>query len=260
MRDHQNTMLNGRAHPTLRRNADASTDNRATPKHIAIVCDGSARWAHAHGVNIDVGHAIAADTVISRIADAFELGVQELTLYAFSTENWGRPADEITALLAMLAERIQRDTPLLHAQNLRVSFIGRRDRAGDALAQAMDDAERETRENDGMSVYVAFDYGGRDEILHAAERYQGGGEDAFAALMHAPEMRDPDLVIRTSGEQRLSNFLLWQAAYSELIFRPELWPDFGRGAFEECLAEYAARVRRFGGRESARAVIRSRSR
>jgi undecaprenyl diphosphate synthase len=151
----------------------------------------------------------------------------------------------------MLAKRIAADTPALHRQGVRVRFIGRRDRAGDRLACAMHASETLTAENERMRVYVAFDYGGRDEILAAAERYRGGGEEQFAALMHCPEMHDPDVVIRTSGEKRLSNFLLWQAAYSELVFCDELWPDFTRSAFEGCLAEYSERSRRFGGREAA---------
>jgi undecaprenyl diphosphate synthase len=217
-------------------------------RHVAIVSDGSARWAHAHGLSISDGHEAAADTVLARIADAIELGVQELTLYAFSTENWGRPSHEVDALLTMLARRIDADTPWLHARDVRVQFIGRRDRTGRALLGTIERAERLTRENSGIRVYVAFDYGGRDEIVTAAERYRGGGEAAFAKLLHAPQMRDPDVLIRTSGEQRLSNFLLWQAAYAELVFRDELWPDFGREAFEESLAQYATRKRRFGER------------
>jgi len=222
-------------------------------RYVAIVSDGSARWAQARGLTIKAGHNAAADTVLARIADAVELGIEELTLYAFSTENWGRPAEEVAALLAMLAKRIAADTPALHALGVRVRFIGRRDRAGEALASAMHASEQMTAGNAGLSVYVAFDYGGRDEIVSAAERYRGGGEEEFAKLMHCAEMHDPDLVIRTSGEKRLSNFLLWQAAYSELVFRDEPWPDFTRGALEECLAEYAARSRRFGGREAAAA-------
>jgi undecaprenyl diphosphate synthase len=222
----------------------------ARARHVAIVSDGSARWAHAHGLSIREGHEAAADTVIARIADAIELGIQELTLYAFSTENWQRPQSEVRALLGMLARRIAADTPTLHEREVRVRFIGRRDRAGDELASQMHASEGLTEGNDGLRVFVAFDYGGRDEILRAAERYTGGGEAAFAKLMSDDDMHDPDLVIRTSGEQRLSNFLLWQAAYSELVFRPELWPDFGREAFEECLVEYATRRRRFGGRNA----------
>jgi undecaprenyl diphosphate synthase len=229
-----------------------SEDARAHPpgraRYVAIVSDGNARWAQAHDLPISDGHEAAADTVIARIADAIDLGVEELTLYAFSTENWARPEGEIGGLLGVLARRIDADTPTLHAQGVRVRFIGRRDRAGDVLAGAMHGAERLTEENSGMRVYVAFDYGGRHEIVTAAARYRGGGEAEFAGLLHAPQMHDPDVVIRTSGERRLSNFLLWQAAYSELVFREELWPDFGRQAFEEALAEYAARQRRFGGR------------
>jgi undecaprenyl diphosphate synthase len=220
----------------------------ARARHVAIVSDGSARWAQARGLSIGEGHEAAADTVIARIADAAEFGIEELTVYAFSTENWTRPRAEVRALHAMLARRIEADTPALHEQRVRIAFIGRRDRAGEALASAMGRAEALTRENDGMRVYVAFDYGGRDEILRAAERYRGGGEAEFAALLHAPQMHDPDLLIRTSGERRLSNFLLWQAAYSELVFREEMWPEFGRQTLEEALAEYAARRRRFGGR------------
>jgi undecaprenyl diphosphate synthase len=219
-------------------------------RYVAVVSDGSARWAHAQGLSIGAGHDAAANTVLARIADAVELGIEELTLYAFSTENWARPQEEVAALLAMLAKRIAQDTPTLHAHGVRVRFIGRRDRAGEALESAMSSSEELTGGNLGLGVFVAFDYGGRDEIVSAAERYRGGGEAEFARLMHCAEMHDPDLVIRTSGEKRLSNFLLWQAAYSELVFRDELWPNFTRSAFEECLAEYTARSRRFGGRET----------
>jgi undecaprenyl diphosphate synthase len=218
------------------------------PRHVAIVSDGSARWAHARGLSIAAGHEAAADTVIARIGDAIALGIEELTLYAFSTENWSRPKEEVKELLGMLARRIAADAPGLHESDVRVRFIGRRDRAGAELSEQMGAAERLTAGNLGLRVYVAFDYGGRDEILKAALLYEGGGEEEFARLLYAAEMRDPDLVIRTSGEQRLSNFLLWQAAYSELVFRTELWPDFDREAFERCLSEYAERKRRFGGR------------
>jgi undecaprenyl diphosphate synthase len=227
----------------------ASGGHRA--RHVAIVSDGSGRWAQARGLHVSAGHEAAADAVLARIADGIDFGIDELTLYAFSTENWARPDDEVAALLVMLAGRIEMDTPELHAQGVRVRFIGRRDRAGEGLTSAMNWSEQMTARNTGLAVFVAFDYGGRDEIVRAAERYRGGGEAEFARLMHCTEMHDPDLVIRTSGEKRLSNFLLWQAAYSELVFRDELWPDFTRGAFEECLAEYAARSRRFGGREAA---------
>jgi undecaprenyl diphosphate synthase len=220
-------------------------------RRVAIVSDGSARWAQARGLAIADGHAAAADNVLARISDAIELGIRELTLYAFSTENWSRPQGEVDALLAMLAKRITADTPWLLERGVRVSFIGRRDRAGEALRSAIESAERITAEKGRIRVFVAFDYGGRDEIVKAAASYRGGGEEAFAALLGSAGMGDPDLVIRTSGEQRLSNFLLWQSAYSELVFRNEMWPEFGREALEECLAEYARRQRRFGARRAA---------
>jgi undecaprenyl diphosphate synthase len=221
------------------------------PRYVAIVSDGSARWAQARGLSIAEGHESAADTVLARISDAIELGITELTLYAFSTENWGRPDQEVHALLEMLARRIAQDTQSLHGRNVRVCFIGRRDRYGEQLASAIAAAERVTRQNSGMRVCVALDYGGRDEILDAALRYTGGGEHEFSRLLQCPEMHDPEVLIRTSGEQRLSNFLLWQAAYSELVFRQEMWPDFDRGCLEECLAEYRSRQRRFGTRAAA---------
>ncbi len=235
-------------------NGNGVPRSEGSPAHVAIVCDGSARWANARGLSIGDGHEAAADTVLERVGDAVALGLSQLTLYAFSTENWARPAGEVRALFGMLARRIALDTQALHAQQVRVRFIGRRERAGEELRAAIDDAERMTAQNVGLELYVAIDYGGRDEIVSAAARYEGGGEQAFAKLLSAPGTRDPDLLIRTSGEQRLSNFLLWQAAYSELMFRSELWPDFTREAFEQCLAEYARRKRRFGGRTAAAAL------
>jgi undecaprenyl diphosphate synthase len=231
--------------------AAASAAAAALPRYVAIVSDGSARWAEARGLSIGDGHEAAANTVLGRISDSCELGIQELTLYAFSTENWTRPREEIDELLAMLARRIAADTPRLHDLGVRIQFIGRRDRGGHELARQMELAEALTRENCVMTVYVAFDYGARDEILRAARLFRGGGEAEFRALLGTPGMHDPDLVIRTSGEQRLSNFLLWQAAYSELVFREELWPDFGRRALEGSLATYSYRNRRYGGRAGA---------
>ncbi len=219
-------------------------------RHVAIVSDGSARWAHARGLAIADGHTAAAENVLARISDAIELGIAQLSFYAFSTENWSRPAEEVDALLGMLAQRIVADTPWLAERGVRVSFIGRRDRAGEPLCAAIESAERITAAGEVIRVFVAFDYGGRDEIVKAAARYHGGGEEAFAALLGSAGMQDPDLVIRTSGEQRLSNFLLWQCAYAELVFRAEMWPEFGREAFEECLAEYSLRQRRFGARSA----------
>jgi undecaprenyl diphosphate synthase len=237
----------GRAATTLEAPTPPSSASERA-RYVAIVTDGSARWAHAHGLSISHGHEAAADTVIATIGNAIELGIEELTLYAFSTENWSRPDAEVRAVFEMLARRIAADTPRLHERDVRVRFIGRRDRAGEELVGHLERAENLTADNQGLHVQVALDYGGRDEIVSAARRFQGGSEEDFAKLLHAPGMHDPDLVIRTSGEQRISNFLLWQAAYSELVFRPELWPDFDLETLEECLKEYAERRRRFGGR------------
>lgn len=217
-------------------------------RYVAIITDGNGRWAAARGLPTIEGHRAGADVVKARLRDAVELGIRELTVYSFSTENWSRPAEEVAGLMRMFSERILGETPELRDEGVRMRFIGRRSGVADALLEQMDWAERETAANERITLYVAFNYGGRAEILDAAARYSGGGEDEFRSLLYAPEMHDPDLIIRTSGEQRTSNYLLWQGAYSELLFRDELWPDFGRDALEECLAEYARRQRRFGGR------------
>ena len=217
-------------------------------RYVAIITDGNGRWASERGLNTIEGHRAGADTVKARLMDAAELGVKELTVYSFSTENWSRPAEEVTALMRMFSQRIRDETPELRDEGVRMRFIGRRDRVSQALLDQMDWAEQETADNERITLFVAFDYGGRNEILDAAARYQGGGEEEFARLLYAPEMNDPDLVIRTSGEQRLSNYLLWQSAYSELVFSPELWPDFGRDQLVAALDEFAARERRYGGR------------
>ena len=217
-------------------------------RYVAIITDGNGRWASERGLNTIEGHRAGADTVKARLMDAAELGVKELTVYSFSTENWSRPAEEVTALMRMFSQRIRDETPELRDEGVRMRFIGRRDRVSQALLDQMDWAEQETADGELITLFVAFDYGGRNEILDAAARYQGGGEEEFARLLYAPEMNDPDLVIRTSGEQRLSNYLLWQSAYSELVFSPELWPDFGRDQLVAALDEFAARERRYGGR------------
>ena len=217
-------------------------------RYVAIITDGNGRWASARGLPTIEGHRAGADVVKARLRDAASLGVRELTVYSFSTENWSRPAEEVAGLMRMFSERILGETPELNAEGVRMRFIGRREGVSDALLEQMDWAEQETASNDLITLFVAFNYGGRAEILDAAERYTGGGEEAFRELLYAPEMHDPDLIIRTSGEQRTSNYLLWQGAYSELVFRDELWPDFTRESFEECLEEYARRQRRFGGR------------
>jgi undecaprenyl diphosphate synthase len=225
-----------------------SDENGAQARYVAIITDGNGRWAKEHGVSVAAGHNAGADTVKARLRDSAELGVKELTVYSFSTENWGRPASEVNALMRMLSRRIKGEAPELKAEGVRLRFIGRREGVSAALQRQMDWAERETADNDRITLFVAFNYGGRAEILDAARRFNGGEEADFRALLYAPDMHDPDLIIRTSGEQRLSNYLLWQSAYSELIFRDELWPDFSREAYAESLAEFASRRRRFGGR------------
>jgi undecaprenyl diphosphate synthase len=221
---------------------------RGAARYVAIITDGNGRWAQRRGLPVLEGHRAGADVVKARLRDAVEFGVEELTVYSFSTENWSRPAEEVSGLMQMFAHRIATETPELNEEGVRMRFIGRRERVAPTLVERMDWAEAETAENRRITLYVAFNYGGRAEIVDAAARYEGGGEDAFRKLLYAPEMHDPDLIIRTSGEQRMSNYLLWQSAYSELVFRDELWPDFTREAFRQTLDEYEGRQRRFGGR------------
>jgi undecaprenyl diphosphate synthase len=218
------------------------------PRYVAIITDGNGRWAAERGLPAIEGHRAGADVVKERLRDAARLGVEELTVFSFSTENWRRPRAEVEGLMAMFAERIDRETPELDAEGVRMRFVGRREGVAAELVERMDRAERVTAGNDRITLYVAFNYGGRAEIVDASRSFPGGSEDDFREHLYAPEMSDPDLLIRTSGERRLSNFLLWQCAYSELVFRDELWPDFGAVAFRACLEEYASRRRRFGGR------------
>jgi len=220
----------------------------ARARYVAIITDGNGRWAKRRKLPVVEGHRAGADTVKARLRDAVDLGVEELTVYSFSTENWSRPRAEVSALMRMLSQRIRAETPELRDEGVRMRFIGRRDGVSKRLQSQMDWAEEQTAQNDRITLFVAFNYGGRAEIVDAARRFAGESEEDFRALLYAPEMHDPDLIIRTSGEQRLSNYLLWQSAYSELVFRDELWPDFSREAFEASLEEFAARRRRFGGR------------
>ncbi len=217
-------------------------------RFVAIITDGNGRWAQQRGLPVIEGHQAGADVVKARLKDAVELGVRELTVYSFSTENWARPTAEVQGLMAMFAERIDRETPELDDEGVRMRFIGRRDRLEAGLLERMEWAEERTASNERITLFVAFDYGGRAEILDAARSFSGGDEHEFQRHLYAPEMHDPDLLIRTSGEQRISNYLLWQCAYSELVFREELWPDFTREAFEQSLEEFASRKRRFGAR------------
>jgi undecaprenyl diphosphate synthase len=220
----------------------------ASARYVAIITDGNGRWAQQRGLPVAAGHEAGADTVKARLRDAVDLGVRELTVYSFSTENWSRSPDEVAALMGMFSERILGETPELDAEGVRMRFIGRREGVEPELVQQMRWAEDKTAGNERITLFVAFNYGGRAEIVDAAKRFTGGDEADFAKLLYAPEMHDPDLVIRTSGEQRLSNYLLWQSAYSELHFTDVLWPDFSRADFEAALEAYEARGRRFGGR------------
>ena len=219
-----------------------------TPKYVAIITDGNGRWAQRRGLEPIEGHRAGADVVKARLRDAARLGIEELTVYSFSTENWTRPREEVEGLMAMFGQRIRDETPELHDEGVRMRFIGRRDGVSDELQEQMRWAEEMTDQNERITLFVAFNYGGRAEIIDAAARFQGGSEEDFGRLLYAPEMHDPDLLIRTSGEQRISSYLLWQCAYSEFVFRDELWPDFSTEAFEESLAEVEARQRRFGAR------------
>jgi len=217
-------------------------------RFVAIIADGNGRWARKAGLSVDAGHEAAADTLKARIADAAELGIEQLTVYAFSTENWSRPEREVNGLMQMFERRISIEAPVLDREGVRMRFVGRRERIPRALIEQMDRAEALTASNERMTLFIGFDYGGRAEIADAAERFDGSTEEEFRHCLYAPDMHDPELIIRTGGEQRLSNFLLWQAAYAELVFRDELWPDFGREALEESLQDLARRQRRFGGR------------
>jgi undecaprenyl diphosphate synthase len=210
--------------------------------------DGNARWAEARGLPVLAGHRQGAKALKRTVRHAVRHGVEELTVYAFSTENWSRPSDEVEGLMAMFAELIESETPELHEEGVRMVFIGRRDEVSAELREKMDWAEEHTRANDRMKLFVAFNYGGRAEIVDAAERYRGGGEEEFAKLLYVPDMSDPDLLIRTSGEQRVSNFLLWQTAYSELHFTDVLWPDFDEEHLVAALEDIRARERRYGAR------------
>jgi undecaprenyl diphosphate synthase len=226
----------------------AQTD-LARARYVAIITDGNGRWAQRRGLPALAGHEAGADTVKARLRDAVDLGIEELTVYSFSTENWTRPEAEVQGLMAMMGRRIEAETPELHEEGVRMRFVGRRsDPVPKALIERMRWAEDLTGKNTRITLFVAFNYGGRAEIVDAARTFTDGTEDDFRAHLYAPDMHDPDLVIRTSGERRTSNYLLWQTAYSEWVFRDELWPDFSREAFEQTLEEFSARHRRFGGR------------
>jgi undecaprenyl diphosphate synthase len=219
---------------------------------VAIIMDGNARWARKRGLPIAAGHRAGTKALRRTVEAAIDLGVDSLAVYAFSTENWNRPSDEVELLMEIFTETIERELPDLVRQGVRTRFIGRRDRAPEALRQRMAALEEETGENRRLNLWIAFDYGGRAELVEAANRAIAAGrevdEDTFASYLNAPDMPDPDLLIRTSGELRISNFLLWQLAYAELVFLDTLWPDFGEVELRAALDDYASRRRRFGGR------------
>jgi undecaprenyl diphosphate synthase len=224
-------------------------DANSRARYVAIITDGNGRWAQQRGLPVLAGHEAGADVVKARLRDAAVLGVDELTVYSFSTENWRRSDEEVAGLMAMFERRIELETPELHEEGVRMRFIGRRsDPVPPELVERMAWAEDLTAKNTRITLCVAFNYGGRAEIVDAARTFTGGTEEEFRSHLYAPDMHDPDLIIRTSGEQRTSNYLVWQGAYSELVFRDELWPDFTREAFEDSLAEFQSRKRRFGGR------------
>jgi undecaprenyl diphosphate synthase len=217
-------------------------------RYVAIIADGNKRWAATQGLTTAAGHSAAADTLKARVSDAIELGVEELAVYVFSTENWSRPAGEVSELMEMFSRRIALEAPALHRQGVRVRFLGRREGLSVELVEQMERMQSLTKANNRLMLFLAFNYGGRAEILSAAKSFDGGDEEDFRRCLYAPDMHDPEVIIRTGGEQRLSNYLLWQSAYSELVFRDELWPDFTRGALQESLSEFDERARRFGGR------------
>jgi undecaprenyl diphosphate synthase len=224
-------------------------------RSIAIIMDGNGRWARQRGLPVAAGHRAGTKALRRTVEAAIDLGVESVAVYAFSTENWTRPPDEVDALMEIFSETIDRELPDLAKQGVRVRFLGRRDRAPAELQEKMADMEAETAANERLDLWIAFDYGGRAELAEAARRLVDAGvppdeidEDTFARALYAPDLPDPDLLIRTSGELRISNFLLWQLAYAELVFVETLWPDFGERELQRALSEYANRRRRFGGR------------
>jgi undecaprenyl diphosphate synthase len=228
-------------------------DDRA--RTVAIIMDGNGRWAERQGLPVAEGHRAGTRALRRTVEAAIDLGVETLIVYAFSTENWSRPEGEVEDLMEIFGETIERELPDLAEQGVRVRFIGRRDRAPEALRARMDAMEDRTELNSRLGLWIAFDYGGRAELVEAARRCIADGlaaedidEAALAARLYAPELPEIDLLVRTSGEFRISNFMLWETAYAELVFTDTLWPDFGAGDLQQALAAFASRDRRFGGR------------
>lgn len=228
------------------------------PRHVAIIMDGNGRWAAARGLPRGEGHRRGVEALRRTVRAAGELGIDVLTIFSFSSENWSRPAAEVRELMGLLRRFIRHDLADLHRNNVRVRIVGEREGLDPEIGRLLVEAEELTRGNGGLTLVVAFNYGARQEIARAARRMadelaKGSmiardiDVDSFGRFLDAPDLPDPDLIIRTSGEQRLSNFLLWQCAYSELVFVQTYWPDFDRSALETALQEYSQRVRRFGG-------------
>jgi undecaprenyl diphosphate synthase len=222
---------------------------------VAIIMDGNGRWAEQRGLPVADGHRAGTKALRRTVEAAIDLGVRSLAVYAFSTENWARPSDEVEDLMEIFGETIDRELPDLAAQGVRTRFVGRRDRAPEELQAKMRELEATTGANDRLNLWIAFDYGGRAELVDAARALLADGiepadvdEELLRSHLYAPEMPDPDLLIRTSGELRISNFFLWQLAYAELVFVDTLWPDFGEEQLRSALEDYARRRRRFGGR------------
>jgi undecaprenyl diphosphate synthase len=243
MVDEESTSPAATTHP------DGAQRRDGWPRYVAIITDGNGRWAQRRGLPVAAGHEAGADTVKATLRTAVSLGVAELTVYSFSTENWSRDPDEVAGLMEIFGRRLEVETPELDQEGVRMRFIGRRAApVPPELIDRMEWAEARTARNTRITLFVAFNYGGRAEIIDAARAFTGSTEAEFTAHLYAPDMHDPDLVIRTSGEQRISNYLVWQTAYSEFVFCDELWPDFSRDVFTRALDQFAERRRRFGGR------------
>jgi undecaprenyl diphosphate synthase len=230
----------------------------AMPRHVAIIMDGNGRWAAARGLPRVEGHRRGVEALRRTIRAAGEIGIKVITIFSFSSENWSRPAAEVGELMGLLRRFIRNDLAELHRSGVRVRIIGERAGLEADIGRLLVEAEELTNNNTGLTLVVAFNYGARQEITRAARRAaeevakgrlkpEDITVDTLSGLLDAPDLPDPDLIIRTSGEQRLSNFLLWQSAYSELVFVPTFWPDFDRAALESAIAEYHRRERRFGG-------------
>lgn len=238
--------------------ASRALDGIEVPRHVAIIMDGNGRWASARGLPRGEGHRRGVDALRQTVRAAGDLGIAVLTIFSFSAENWSRPASEIRDLMGLLKRFVRNDLADLHRSGVRVRVIGERSDLDSDIRRLLEEAEELTRENDRLTLVVAFNYGARQEIARAVRRIatqavEGRLDPAMidaetiGGFLDAPDLPDPDLIIRTSGEQRLSNFLLWQAAYSELVFVPVHWPDFDRPALENAITEYRRRERRFGG-------------